>query len=98
MHNRVIWKYTVQEASLLDLRLPRNGIVRKVAEQHGKLCFWVEFSSDPKLKEPDYEDRHFRIYATGQHIPNYELMEYVDTVLMAGGNLVWHIYEVTDAN
>lgn len=96
MH-RVVWKYVKFEGARLELELPRRSIIRKIAEQHGKLCFWVEFAKNPTLAETDTELRHFRMYATGQAFPYSEKLEYVDTVLMAGGNLVWHIYEVTDA-
>lgn len=92
---KYIYKYTLQEASLNELRLPKHGIIRKVAEQHGNLCLWLEFSTVILSSDnSETELRTFRIFATGQQIQDPELLHYIDTVIMAGGSLVWHLYEV----
>ena len=83
------------------LNIPKGNKILKCAEQYGKIYLWALVDID-RILEPGTEGvfphlkfRRFRIYGTGHNIVQLPgNIEYVDTVLMAGGSLVWHIFEL----
>ena len=50
---------------------------------------WAEVDSNPTAEK---EDRSFKVCGTG-FSENFTNWNYIGTVLMAGGTLVWHVYE-----
>jgi hypothetical protein len=86
-----IWKYIIHPNNLIH-RIPKGGITRHVDEQNGDICVWVEVDPEqPKVS------RHFEVYGTGHPI-KYDMgasRDYLGTVKLEGGALVFHVYEYT---
>lgn len=86
-----IWKYIIKPDSLIH-NIPSGGTVRYVAEQFGDICVWVEV--DPRKEN---ESRHFEVFGTGHPI-NEDMgtsREYLGSVQLEGGALVFHVFEYT---
>jgi hypothetical protein len=87
--NQTIYKYRLKLDDEVVLEMPRDAIVIKVAEQYGHLCLWAEVDSDAKATDL----RTFLIAGTGRPLPRHVKI-HVGTVVMPGGNLVVHVYEL----
>ena len=57
--------------------------------QEGTPCLWALV--DPQTS---IENRHFRIYGTGQEINEIEPIKYIGTFLLYQRRLVFHLFEV----
>lgn len=67
------------------LRIPKDAQILTVAEQKGKLMFWVVFDLRAELVE-----RWFEIYGTGNRMAPGS-RTFIKTVFM--GDFVWHVFE-----
>ena len=83
---RVVHKYPVDIDDYVTAQMPVGAEVIHVAEQHGRLCLWA--SVDPTLT---LEERRFRIAGTGHHIRG-AIGSHIGSVLLAGGDLVFHVF------
>jgi hypothetical protein len=86
-----VWEYTIKPNELVH-EVPAGGIIRCVDEQFGEVCAWIEV--DPKAPK---NKRRFEVYGTGQPI-NEDMgnqREYLGSVKLEGGALVFHVYEYT---
>ncbi len=84
-----VWKYPldlVDEPQVIEV--PDRAMLVHVADQYGELCVWFEV--DPSR---DLVDRWFTVEGTGHPVPDGAT--WMGTALMAGGQLVWHVYEHT---
>lgn len=85
-----VFKYILTPAQVgqdIHVEVPIIFKVVHFAEQHGALCMWALLNPDsPK------EDGIFRIYGTGQDIP--EDCAHEGTCFQRGGDLVWHLFRV----
>jgi hypothetical protein len=111
---RTIWKFEVMVNDTVTLDLPVGAKILAIAEQGpggarnrvgrpsigDRFYLWaeVEIDIDPEA-EPNVETRTFRIYGTGHVMDGVsEESTYVGTVVCAGGDLVWHMYEVLEVS
>ena len=80
-----IWKYTLQPEC--DVQVPVASKVLSVHEQHGDVNLWA-------LVDPSNEliTRHFSVYGTGHEVPAHP-GEFIGTVHIHGGALVFHVFE-----
>ena len=89
--NHLIWK---QEVPVLadphvTVTLPFNARIIHVNMQgFGAMAFWFSF---PNVPSGIGDRRRFRVFGTGQEIP--EQWEYVGTALDRKNGLVWHLHE-----
>jgi hypothetical protein len=71
--------------------MPVGAVILSVHNQNDFVCAWAEVDA--------YEgpvvlvDREFIIYGTGQRLEELPQV-YLGTVLVFGGSLVWHVYEI----
>lgn len=81
----VIYKYQLALVDRQFVEMPAGSHILSVTEQHGALCLWalVDPSSPP-------EERVIVIAGTGGPAP--DVLPFIGTVLMAAGNLVWHVF------
>jgi hypothetical protein len=87
-----IWKYPVPIDDYLEVEIPFAGRILCVQIQHRPLgietpCIWVWVDT-----KADKETRKFRWFGTGH--PGVE-GNYIGSVQMHGGDLVFHLFEVT---
>lgn len=83
-----VFKYPVEVSDKFSLLLPMEARILAVQMQRDKPCLWA-------LVDPNapVETRNFRVAGTGNPIEE-ENLEYIGTFQMAGGNLVWHLFEI----
>lgn len=89
--NTEIWKYQLHpETESFDM--PRGANVIAVDVQYGVICLWCEVdTAQPK------EQRKFEVIGTGHKYPaGFETLEYIGTVKLDGGTLIFHVYENAD--
>ena len=83
---RMIWKFPLKTDGHQPVEMPNGAILLTVAEQFGAIWLWAEVDPDePKV------NRNIFVYATGHAIPD-DPGEFVGSVLLLGGSLVFHIY------
>ncbi len=91
---RTIWKFEIPNLSgLNEIAIPVGGTILHFALQHGTPCIWVLVDVEPKQSN---EIRKFIIIGTGHKIPEDIQLQYVDTIQMVNGFLVWHLFEVKE--
>lgn len=89
-----VWKTTQPVADEIQLNLPYNSTLLKVADQDGggqRLDFWF-FVPDVTVQET--EMRRLRIAGTGHPLMPavWSPEDYWDSVITLGGRLVWHVF------
>lgn len=89
MPTKTIWKFPLRVADTQQVSVPRGAQILSAQVQHGALCLWA-------LVEPDEprEDRTIVIVGTGNQAPIMTRLRHIGTAQMAGGSLVWHVFEV----
>lgn len=82
-----IWKFPIQLAARVAVPMPMGAKVLTAAGQGRDICIWAEV-------EPtrDREARLFAVYGTGHQMPD-DPGTYIGTAMLAGGHLVFHVYE-----
>jgi len=89
---RAIYKYTLRPGKQ-SLKLPIGSKIISVANQRDDICIWAEVET----LNSDTEERDIEVFATGDVM--YELYDdfervHIGTVLLFGGDLVLHVYEI----
>lgn len=87
---RVIYKYVISGMQC-QLTLPRGADILSAHNQSDQVCLWV--AVDPY--ETEVECREIVLLPTGDQISHedYELSEFIGTVLVSDGDLVFHVFE-----
>lgn len=82
-----IWKYPLKIQDEQQIEMPKGAKPLCVHMQHSELCLWclVKLSGQT-------EQRRIFIHGTGHQVYATE-HEYIGTVHMMGGNLVWHVFD-----
>lgn len=85
---RVIHKYNFPVQDYVTLYIPYGAKILCVDEQYGDPCIWALVENNNLLEEVK-----LRIYGTGHMVE--QAGEYLGTVQLNGGALVFHIFKVT---
>lgn len=83
-----IFKYPFTISDEVIINIPGDATILTIQEQYGEPCLWALVDPD-KPKKP----RVLRIIGTGHPIPDVDTLKYLGTIQMAGGGLIWHIFE-----
>ena len=86
-----IWKYIASPSSAAPVSMPRGAQILSAAAQADCVCLWA-------LVDPEAErvGRRINVYGTGWPIdgdPDIFIGIFVGTVSLAGGALVWHVFD-----
>lgn len=84
-----VYKYNIPIQDEVELELPSCSRILTVDKQSSLLCAWVLVNPNNVTKEL----HKLRIAGTGHPIENDENWRYINTIFMAGGALVFHIFE-----
>ena len=90
---KIIHKHKLScQGELVTLRLPADCVLRTVEylSQEKEVFLWVEV---PARINPDLEERSFRIFKTGDGIP--EAHQYIGTAIDQYIPEAYHVYEKT---
>ena len=86
-----IWKYTFHPDTK-SFDIPKGANIISVDNQHENICMWAEVDTD----QPE-ETRYFEVIGTGHNYPaGFVTLEYIGSVQLSGGSLIFHIYENHD--
>jgi hypothetical protein len=85
---RTVYKFEIQPEH--TLRLPKGSGILSVGVQGDKMFLWALV--DPR-NEVVSEERRIEVYGTGHEIPNPGDLEFIGTLIMYGGFLVFHVFE-----
>lgn len=81
-----VYKHTLHLDDTVEVVMPQGTELLSVGEQNGMLCLWARVDTrKPKV------NRMFRIAGTGHPAPTGN---FVGTVMMHGGALVWHVFDL----
>lgn len=83
-----VYKYPLEVADEQELTLPAFAKILCVKDQHNDLVLYALVNTDAELLDK------YKIYirGTGHPINFPPAADYLDTVVMFGGKLVWHIF------
>jgi hypothetical protein len=88
---RTIWKFQLHITDEQQVSMPRGSVILCVQSQAGQPCLWAVVDSDAPL-----EARTIHIFGTGLDMGDpatVPMRGYIGTFQMAGGALVWHVFE-----
>lgn len=88
---QVVYKYIIPMNDVGIVTMPAGDKILKIADQHGHIAIWAQH--DCRFGGVVFERRSFAVVGTGMPIVDAK-WQYLDTVLIAGGDLVFHIYEI----
>jgi hypothetical protein len=83
-----IHKYTLEITDAQHILMSEGAKLLRVMVQHDKVCLWALVERDRKMLP-----RKFRIYGTGHIMVDGYPGDYVDTFMIAGGSLVFHVFD-----
>jgi hypothetical protein len=88
---KTIHKFPLHASDLTVLDLPVGAQVLHAGAQRGTPCVWVLLDTD----EPDIRPRRIGMFGTGHPASKHATAgNYVDTVFLHGGDLVFHIFDL----
>lgn len=84
-----VFKYQLPISDAVKVYMPKDAKVLCVQVQNGQPCIWASVNPDKEL-----EERQFRIAGTGHTIEDGIVDNYIGTVQLHDGKLVFHVFEV----
>lgn len=95
--SRTIYEFREGVGDPITLDLPGDAVLLAVADQLGvgqTLDFWAIVPPGPEYRDEVMRQRVIRVFGTGVAIEPGELRGFghFDTVVTAGGALVWHVF------
>ena len=89
---KTIWKFPLEIIDEKILVMPVGAQILCVQEQHDEIKLWALCDR----LETDLELRKFRIFGTDHEVsPQLDLEDYIGTVQIHSGALVFHVFETT---
>ncbi|MFH1110959.1 MAG: hypothetical protein V1790_17435 [Planctomycetota bacterium] len=85
---KMVYKYPLEIGGFLEVEMPRGAIILSVQAQWEVICLWVLVDL-----EDAPEKRYFRVAGTGHPI-NHPVKQFIGTVQLLRGTLVFHVFEV----
>lgn len=83
-----IWKFTMAPGTR-TVDLPEGAQVLHVHEQRGEVCLWAMVDPQSMI-----ESRTFLVTGTGHDFSGVDKTDYIGSVHLEGGSLVFHVFEV----
>jgi hypothetical protein len=85
---KTVWKFDAPINDDFDLLVPFGAQVLCVQNQHDRPCIW--FTVDP---DQSRVYRHFHWAGTGHRLLQNVVLQYIGSVQMLQGDLVFHLFE-----
>ncbi len=87
----VVWKYVLPLEDCASIDMPIGCKVLSAGVQDEQICIWALVDPSDLIGTARYR---FRIAGTGRPIKDSEHLDFIDTVLLMGGSLVFHVFQV----
>lgn len=87
-----VWRYKLEARTTQEVEMPWGARVLRLAVQGGGPCLWVLVEPAVAAKKL----REFRLYATGEEIPDASQLEYIGSIVAedhSGKPEVIHCFE-----
>lgn len=85
---QTIYKVQLEITDQQIIGLPKGAIIRSLQAQGEKVSMWFQFNQDETRTEP----KKIRCFGTGHPILEPENLEYIGTVQVLCGRLVFHFF------
>ena len=83
----IIWKFGIKIVDWQRIKMPQGAKILDIQVQNSEVCMWALCDENaPRI------DRGFAVYGTG-HVVRNEPGEYVATVQLGQGQLVFHVFD-----
>lgn len=86
-----VYKYPLKLQDHWSLEMPIGAKILSVDNQREQITLWALVDASP---EAPTEVRSFLIRGTGHNIDEGLNLEFIGTVLVHDGGLVWHVFEL----
>ena len=86
---KTIWKFVLPVEDFVGFEMPRGAQILTVQVQNNQICMWALV--DPTAPK---DRRHFQVVGTGHPFKNWQQCNYIGSVQMLQGELVFHVYEM----
>lgn len=90
--NREGFRDKATKTTFNSFEMPIGAKVLTVQTQFNCICIWALVDKSETVKET----RNFEVVGTGWDFENADKSVYIGTVQAASGNLIWHIFEITE--
>lgn len=87
METRRIWKWELAVTDEQHILMPRDPEILAVAFQGEQLCVWAMV--EPENNRKPYT---FRIFGTGNRLPEQPWGTYLCTLQHPGMHFIWHVF------
>lgn len=87
---KTVYKYYLPIQDVVMITMPKDAKVLTVQVQNGQPCIWAAVNPAPT----ELETRAFRIAGTGHPIVDEIVDDYVGTIQLHDGRLVFHVFEI----
>ena len=88
-HMKTVYKYILPIGDEVRIRMPAFAKVLSVWVQGDNICVWAQVETGvPTLYKT------FRVAGTGHPIEEPEKWNFIGTVFLYGGSLVFHVFEL----
>lgn len=85
--SETVWKFIIDIKTRQTVLMPEGAIIRHAGTQGDVTTLWAQVNpTAPPVR------RHIEIFGTGHPMDEAE-RDYIGTTQMAGGALIWHIFE-----
>lgn len=83
-----IFKYELQPKVIQEIDIHADAMILHVHEQFGAMCLWAAVNPDAPVVK-----KKFAVIPTGRVDIELAEMDYIGTVHMQGGSLVFHVFQ-----
>jgi hypothetical protein len=83
-----VYKYVIPVVDEPVIIMPLSAKLLHVHNQRGEICLWALVNPEDR----EVGARRFRVAGTGHPISQGENLDYIGTVHMDGGRLVFHVF------
>ena len=87
-----IWKFRLPIEDYPSIEMPVGAKPLFVAEQNAEPFLWALV--DPDDKQEATEIHRFRVVGTGHRLEDREAGSYVGSLILQGGLLVFHVFDL----
>lgn len=83
-----VFKYPFRAVDTQTLKMHEGAVILSAAMQRNTACVWARVDTSKPLVE-----RIIHVLGTGHDVGGRKLGHFIGTVLMADGDLVFHVFE-----
>ena len=84
---KTIWKFPLEIKDVQEINLPATAGIMTVQMQGDQPCLWAHLN-----QQHAFQKRRIFIVGTGHSIPETNV-RYIGTFQIAGGSLIFHVFE-----